>query len=518
MGTEVELKLSIPAAEADKVRRLQWLRELSGPARCQQLVTVYFDTSKFELRERGVAIRVRRAGRRRLQAIKALGADGRAPFGRYEWEQEITGDTPDLKLAHGTALEPLATKKLRRRLKPIFETVIERTTFPIHSEKADLELALDRGHIRVHGSREREPISEIEIEVKRGDPVEIAKLAKRLARSLSVTYGPRSKAERGYALSADEAGKGVRGAAIALDPRVSAGDAFRIIGLACLDHAIANERATREGDAEGIHQMRVGLRRLRTAISIFKDLVHGPETEAIKTELKWLTDQLAAARDLDVLIEKQLRPLRNAAPIGAAAAVLEQDLDARRAAELAKAKAAVESERYRSGGLRTALWLAEGSWLGRDDPARAALRERPAAQLAAETLGARTKKMLKKARRVGKLDARARHRLRIGVKKLRYACEFFAGLFPGPKQSARRERFCKALRALQGLLGELNDFEVHKDMAAQIARPRKDAHAQARKALAMGFITGREQKQLESCVAAIDKTVVRLAKLPGFWK
>ncbi len=518
MGIEVELKLELPEDEADKVRRLEWLRELSGPARCQQLVTVYFDTPKFKLRDSGVAIRVRHAGKRRVQAIKAVRNGNHGAFSRDEWEQEISGDIPDLKLAHGTALEPLANGKLKRKLKPIFETVIERTTFPIHSKNADLELALDRGHIRTHRGREREPISEIEIEVKRGDPVELTRIAKRLARSLEVAYAPRSKAERGYALSADQAGKAVSGAEIALDPQVSSGEAFTIVGLSCLDHAVANERATREGDTEGIHQMRVGLRRLRTAISIFKDLAQGPETEAIKAELVWLTDQLAAARDLDVLIEKQVRPLRGAAPIRSAAAVLKQDLDARRAAEIAKARAAVEGDRYRSIGLRTALWLATGSWRRSDDPLAASRRERPAAELAAEVLAARTKKVLKKAQRVEKLDAGARHKLRIGVKKLRYACEFFAGLYTGPKQSARSKRFCKTLKSLQGSLGTLNDFEVHKGMAASIARPRKETRSQVRKALAMGFITGQEQKQLATCLAAISDAAARLSKLPAFWK
>jgi triphosphatase len=517
MSTEIELKLAIPTAEVDKIRRLEWLRELSGPARCQQLVTVYFDTPKFKLRERGLAVRVRHAGRRRVQGIKALPQADRGAFARDEWEQEIRRDTPDLDLAQGTALEPLATKRLRRKLKPIFETVVERTTFPIHSENADLELALDRGHIRVHGTRGREPISEIEIEVKRGDPLELTKLARRLARSLSIAYGPRSKAERGYALSADEAAKAVRGAKLVLDVNVSAGDAFRIIGLSCLDHAVANERSTREGDTEGIHQMRVGLRRLRTAISIFKELVQGPETEAIKAELKWVTEQLAAARDLDVLIEKQVRPLR-AAPIGSAAAVLKQDLDARRAAELAKAKAAVQSDRYRSIGLRTALWLADGSWLRSDDPLMKARRERPAAEVASEVLARRVKKIVKKARRIDKLDARARHKLRIAVKKLRYACEFFSGLYRAPKQEARRKRFCKTLKSLQGVLGALNDFEVHKGMAARIARPQKQNRTQVRKALAMGFITGQEQKQLTTCFASISKAAARLAELPAFWK
>jgi inorganic triphosphatase YgiF len=102
-----------------------------------------------------------------LQTIKALRKGARVAFGRDEWEERIAGDKPNLKLANGTALEPLATKKLQRKLKPVFETVVERAALPIRSGEADLELAVDRGHIK---AREwREPVSEIEIELKEGD-------------------------------------------------------------------------------------------------------------------------------------------------------------------------------------------------------------------------------------------------------------------------------------------------------------------------------------------------------------
>jgi triphosphatase len=215
---------------------------------------------------------------------------------------------------------PLATKKLQRKLKPIFVTVVERTTFPIHAGETDLEVAVDHGFIKA--DRRREPISEIEVELKHGDPSGIAMVADRLAGSVPIQYAARSKAERGYALSADEAAKPVRAGTIDLDPNVSTADAFQAVALSCLDHAAANEKAVRAGDPEGIHQMRVGLRRLRAAISVFKDLLLGPETEAIKTELKWLTEQLGPARDFDILIERRVRPMHRSGPMTAELGVL----------------------------------------------------------------------------------------------------------------------------------------------------------------------------------------------------
>lgn len=363
MGREVELKLEVPPSAIDEVERLPWLSEVaSGPAKREKLVTVYFDTGKSKLRKHGLALRARHSGVNRLQTIKAVQKGARSAFDRDEWEERIAGDKPNLKLAKGTALEPLATTKLRRKLKPVFETVVERAAFPIRSGEADLEFAVDRGHIKA--SECREPVSEIEIELKHGDRGAIAMIAEKLAQSAPVAYAAQSKPERGYALSAGQAAKAVYRRAIDLDPEVSTAAAFQSIALSCLDHTAANERAVREG----VHQMRVGLRRLRAAISIFKELLPGSETEGVKSELKWLTEQLGPARDFDVLIEQSINKERRIPLIGGEIDLLESDLQARRDAGLQKTKAAVDSDRYRTLGLRTALWVTNGEWSKSGEP------------------------------------------------------------------------------------------------------------------------------------------------------
>jgi CHAD domain-containing protein len=116
------------------------------------------------------------------------------------------------------------------------------------------------------------------------------------------------------------------------------------------------------------------------------------------------------------------------------------------------------------------------------------------------------------------LDARQRHKLRIAVKKLRYACEFFAGLFDSRKQTNERKRLAGILRGLQGSLGALNDIEVHKCLAATLAHHRKRTRKQAGKALAMGFIAGQEQREIASCIAVAEKTGGQLSNSAKFWK
>jgi inorganic triphosphatase YgiF len=186
-GAKSELKLVVLPSAIDEIVRLPWLSEISnGAPKCEKLVTVYFDTPKFRLLEHGLAIRIRHIGEKRLHTIKSYKKGARGVFGREEWEEEVKTDTPDLKLVDGTALEPLASKKLQRKLNPIFETVVERTTFPIHSGETDLEVAVDHGFIKAGGRRE--PISEIEIELKHGDPSGIAMVADRLAQTIPITY------------------------------------------------------------------------------------------------------------------------------------------------------------------------------------------------------------------------------------------------------------------------------------------------------------------------------------------
>jgi triphosphatase len=313
MGQEIELKLVGPHVALRKAMELPWLRELaSGPAKREKLVSVYFDTPKLKLHKRGLALRVRHIDKKHVQTIKTIQKGRRGPLGRDEWEHEVGGARPDLKLAEGTALAPLVGEKLRRKLRPVFETVVERVTLPVHSGGSDVEIAVDRGYAKA--GRERAPISELELELKSGDPADLVQIAERLARSLPVAYGARPKQDRGYALVKGKEARAIRAADIELDPHVTTGQAFRVVALACLDHALANQRSVSAGDAEGIHQMRVGLRRLRAALSLFKPLIESAETESIKTELKWLTDELAPARDFDVLVTEGIEPLRGSAP------------------------------------------------------------------------------------------------------------------------------------------------------------------------------------------------------------
>ena len=212
MATETELKLELDCDDMSSIAMLPWLNALAdGPGSREQLESVYYDTGGFDLRDKGVSLRLRRVGGRMVQTIKAK-ANGKggtkgnnSPFARAEWEHEIaaghagTSPAPDLSLAKGTALQPLVGKKLRRRLHPVFETSVRRCSLPLRVRDGVVELAIDRGHILAGG--ESRPVHEVELELRQGSPDALIEIAERLACDLPVEFGFRSKAERGYALA-----------------------------------------------------------------------------------------------------------------------------------------------------------------------------------------------------------------------------------------------------------------------------------------------------------------------------
>jgi inorganic triphosphatase YgiF len=512
MPNEIEIKLTLTPSSLRRLEAQPWLRKLvAGGTKPQELISVYYDTSKYYLHDRDVSLRVRRAGNKHLQTIKASGAG--APFARKEWEEEIFSDKPDFALAKKTALKPLLSKTVKRKLKPVFETRVQRTAIPVHIGESVIELAIDRGTVKT--TRRSQPISEVELELKQSDPAALCKLARRITKVVPVRYGVASKPERGYVLAAGKDVEAAHADAIEIDEHADVAGAFKAIGLSCLRHLARNEEPVREGDAEGIHQMRVGLRRLRAALSLFKNIVQDPQTERLKTDLKWLTEQLGPARDYDVFVKESIAPLESM-PRKMGVGALKADLRKRRADGFAKARSAVNSGRYRQIVLDIVLWLAGGAWTKNPDPLRKGLRTQPVNAFAREVLDQRTKKIVKKIKKLESLDARHRHKLRIAIKKLRYATEFFSSLFADAKKE--RKKFGKELEKLQRSLGTLNDIRVHEGLADEIVRVPKLRAKGRQTAFAVGLVSGQEQKDVEPLLGAAMKAGNRLAAFPRYWR
>jgi triphosphatase len=245
--------------------------------------------------------------------------------------------------------------------------------------------------------------------------------------------------------------------------------AFKVIARSCLRQLLANRPAMLAGKPEALHQMRIGLRRLRTAISIFKEVVADSQQEHIKTELKWITRELAPARELDVLNSEVTGSLGEVVPDSRDLVEARGVLEVQRQQAYYRASRAVRSKRFAHAVLAAAEWIEIGAWTSTDDPMLRLRRQRSIEPHAAAELARRRKKIKKRGQHLRELDDEQRHRLRIRAKKLRYGIEFFTSVFPSKKNKERREAALSALKDLQSGLGGLNDVATREKLMSEMA-------------------------------------------------
>lgn len=447
---EVELKLEFAAGDRDRLMSVAPLDE--ADAVTDHLVSAYFDTPELDLRAAGYTLRVRHNGDRRIQTVKAIGDGGVGLFVRAEWEREITGDRPHVDASSGPLAKMVGDAALAR-VRCLFETDVERRRYRLRSDDAEIELAIDEGDIRAGERRER--LCELELELGRGSPQVLFDMVRRLDEAVPLRLGVLSKSERGYALAAGETRAAVKAEPIRLDADGDIRDAFRLIAQGCIRQFRCNETLLMEsGGASALHQARVGLRRLRSAFSLFKPLFAGDEqVHRLRAELSWLATELGHVRNIDVLLKR-----------------VEGDLQAQLTAARAKifvhARDELASARGRRLMIDLAEWLALGDWRLR--PADPALAERSPATFAGDILDAHRKRLKRRGKGLASLSDAHRHEARIEAKKLRYATEFFASLFPGRTARRRHAAFLDALEAMQDQLGELNDQATGPEVLAAL--------------------------------------------------
>ena len=486
---EVELKLSLAPQDAEALRQHPLLKQyaMSTPYE-QDMSDTYFDTPDLQFRHCDAGLRVRRLDTNDwIQTLKGGGSVDGGLHSRHEWESRLAGSEPDLAalrkmVDHKSAWgKLLRSPQIEEQLAPIFTTRVRRMVWDLRLPQGDeVECVLDQG--RVELADRNIPISEVELELKSGDPAHLFDFALSLQQDIPLQIGNLSKADRGYALLAPQPPAAVKATRVKLSKRMSIEQAFQAIVANCMAHIQANAAGVAQAldveSVESLHQMRVGLRRLHSALGLFQDVLRTPED--LQSELDWLGTQLDAARDWDVLAGTTLPALADTLPYQAGLAKgLDNELADGLADGLAElrlaaldqaheqhqvAALAVGSARYTRLLLRFTRWLQGCDWRRfmaprdqRDLTARIPV-------FARRSLEYYQRRLLK---RGGKLDAanpEARHRVRIAAKKARYANEFFGSLY----QTKKVKRYVAALARLQDELGWLNDAAVADGLLAQL--------------------------------------------------
>ena len=442
---EVELKLALAPEWAERIGQ----DDLLGPPDKEDWqVSTYFDTPEQVLRKANCSLRIRQVGNRRTQTAKANNADSYGLFSRHEWEQEVDGDFPVLD-----ADVPLAALLGERAgtLMPQFEVQVMRHKWDMSEGDSRIEVVLDRG--KVSAGDAHLPICELEMELDGGKPKALFALARRLHADVPMRIGVATKSEQGFRLQAGLKSY-YKSEPVRLTPGMTAMQAFEAIAFNCIRQYRLNEDVLLAGDgAEAVHQARVGLRRLRSALKLFKPMLKGKKRDVFMAELGWLAGLLGQVRDLDVIMALT------------SDTALQAQLKHHRQAAYADLLLALHTHRCRALFLDLSEWLVAGGW--RQRKAGAKLRAMSARAFAGSALDKWMGRVLVDDQRIDQLDDAARHAVRKSAKVLRYGVEFFALLFDEKGERKPRIRFLSYLEDVQDHLGELNDMAARQEMLVQ---------------------------------------------------
>ena len=462
-ATEIELKLLVAS---DRLAGFNDAPIIATNARNKgtrkHLKAVYYDTPKRALRRDGFSFRVRQSGARFTQTVKA--ESGNDPLRRGEWEATVPSMAPDIALAMPLVSDKLRADLERHPVEAVFTSDIHRHQRLVDLPSGTIEVAFDQGHL-TSGDRSL-PVSEIELELKSGSPSAIWELALRLAEHGSVKPSIRTKSARGFDLAADTPPRAPKPPKLRLDPSTSLDEAFSEILRSCLLHLLQSLPAAEDGrDPEGMHQLRVALRRLRSALDLMRSVVSLNKLDLMRAEAKWLAASLSGARDWDVFRQETLRTVADGCPSVTGFDTLGELADERRATCYDNARLALADRRCQYFVIGLGAWIEARGWRSEVAPEGLAQLAEPAIHFARNILSAQHAKVLKRGRRFKSLPTEERHRVRLAAKKLRYVADFLLPLC-GQRKSARR--FSRRLADLQQELGVYNDMATTTSLLADV--------------------------------------------------
>jgi inorganic triphosphatase YgiF len=461
---ELEIKFALTGEQYERLKLLARSPGVgAGDQITKQLRSVYYDTPDCRLQAAGFSLRIRQSGNTWHQTVKTdIGVHGGVSH-PVEFEAQAKKQAIDLGL--------IDDLHVRRRLGklidgakpiPMFETRVERVLQPLVSKNgAELELALDKGVIKA-GKRSL-PICEAELELKNGNPVELLKAAERLFSGESFSPSAENKSTLGYRLLAgkdEEVLVPLKSPRPELKKRDTSGEALVKICDGAVRQVLHNWQVVLSSDdPEGPHQMRVGLRRLRSALKVFRPLLRDEAFANFEKQFGALAGAVGELRDADVLRDDIVKPLDAHHGPELALTTLTRLVDERSRQIRADVRSRLTGGEFASLRIRLALLPAMIA-----DPADKKTRkklDKSVRAFSAKALERRWRRVVKRAKRIDELTEEERHALRKDLKALRYTSEFFWSLYP----DCDVEAFVVQLQKLQELFGYLNDVAMARNLA-----------------------------------------------------
>lgn len=460
---EIELKFEVTSAQLRRLTRSERFKALQKDRpRSTTLRATYFDTPDFKLARRKLALRVRQQGRQFVQCLKAQSDDGGGVgFARHEWEWTVLGEVLNTEVLRAEPpIKALFKGISQNALAPIYATDIKRQSRDLHTPGGALvRCDIDQG--RVYLGALESTVCEMELELVSGPVEELFRIAAMIADIVPVRLSNRTKSGRGEVLAQGRS-RWVCAQHPALPKKASAADVLRISLSEGLQHLLSNEDCVlHRCHTEGVHQMRIAFRRMRSVIATYIRLLPKGCYEVLSQGLKNAGNGLGPARDWDVFLNEIIGPV---------AVGFEHDADllhmtvratARQDEAYAQAEVMIRSPEYAQVLSQAVVWLGMAAWQGEGGSKKLT---KPAARIAKDILERRHTRLLKVGRGLKYMSIDQRHRLRIAIKKARYAAAFFAELYP----AKTTKPYLQALKNLQENLGHLNDLATAERLMSEL--------------------------------------------------
>lgn len=513
---EIELKLNVVPDDILRVMRQERLEGLvQGRPSSKRVISRYLDSDDMTLHENDLSLRTRTEGKKVLQTLKVGGKDKVGVSERHEWEMPIAGPDPDLPLLRHTDGVPGKAAGLLKKLDggdslhELFVVDVKRTTWQLQVGESHLEMALDQGVVQ--RGKDHLPIAELELEIKSGDKAAVFEVAREIAALVPVLPAERSKGTRGYALAGAESLGPVRADDMGIDPGMSVDEGIKTILGACMTHALSNVRGILDSDdPEFVHQMRVGLRRFRSACKLFSPWVRLPQP--LEDDLEWISTLLGSARDHDVLATATLPEIRDALDGQDDLQPLLARADGAAAEQRAALRRALHEPRFGQWMVALLEWIEYRRWHdGLDAKATTRLKLR-LGWFARKAVARGQARIEKRGKKMDPRDLARMHRLRIACKRQRYAVEFFRDLERG-----KAGRYVKQVTGLQDLIGARVDLAVARRLVQELKQDMPELAEAA--ALASGYLACRGSGQLRGVrrdwKALVDRSPASLFNAKG---
>lgn len=472
---ESEVRFSVNKKSRKKVEH--WLSH--HESKIQNSETVYFDTKKNALRKAGVELRVRRNEGGIKQTIKSVGPHG-SLFTRSESEIQISDFEPKLKHLN----DFLSKKKLEKidlsRLQTAFRTKVKRTIINKPSANGLVESVFDIGQIET--DTQKLELSEVEHELKKGNPDALVETCHNFLDQVPCSIGLEGKAARGYRLLSGEYPEPVYASKMSISPTTPTPGAIRLIFQSSFQHAMANLPVyLHTGHIESVHQFRIGIRRLRSAMSAFSPALNLKKSVGLTTQMKSIFNELGQIRDADVFLDETLDSLSKSIIPPHYSDILRHEITQYRQQRYEEVLKIFESTPFARFIIDTNAWIDSDQWLRLERPIDELMRQRSIGTFAESRLAKMNKKLFKLGTRAENGNLDDWHMLRIMTKKVRYASEpllDIVGDNEGP-------RYSKSLSKLQNTLGKINDLnsisrflnDVEVTLDAKRIRDFKEASA-----------------------------------------